>query len=90
MFRRAEEEGWNLEFVTRTIATPTKHDLVNRGGPLAILCGELEDGEKSGRNIFDTPTHQSRVMKRDFKLTRRLVEEHGYIIGLAGGEAAQA
>lgn len=89
VFRRFDEERWNAERVLQTKATPNNP---NPGAPeesITTLRAEQDNDERSGKQLPETPSHPTGSAKGNFKLARKLFDEHGYTKGCVVCDALQ-
>ena len=88
-FRKPAEDRWNLEQVLKVKAIPSNPNLANPGEEIIVLKPHDEAESKSGKDLPDTFSHNLIKKLRNFKLTKRIFEDYGYIEGCMGCEATQ-
>ena len=89
VFRRPEEERWNLDRILGIPATLSDPNPATPGELITILKPESDGSTQSGKDVLGTPIQPRHASKSNFKLTKRIFENHGYTHGCVGCEALQ-
>ena len=101
IFRRPVNERWNVEVVVKIKSTPLKFDPSKDDTKIPIfkeLNHEVENDQSEDESTSEMGTHGDHVninegaasipMRRRFKITKDLLEQHGHIDNCKGCEAS--
>lgn len=89
VFGRPGEARRIVEHVARARATLICPNRCNFDESITILRPDEGDHSKFGRDLPDTPAQPSAAKARNFKMTKKLFEEHGLIPSCVGCGALQ-
>lgn len=89
VFRRPDDERWNSDIVKTVRATPMCPNTSSPEDPMPVLRSEPNEESSPNRILPDTPTSEIPYRRRNFKLTKRLIDEYGITPGCVGCEAMQ-
>lgn len=84
VFRRSVDEIWGLQRVVQITVTPATPNPGNLDESTAAIRFETAKSDEVGRNLRGIPAVRRDMATRQFKLTKRLFDMHGYTLGRIG------